>query len=60
MDGSTGHTEHRPEDGPLHQDQNSHTPRTCPEKEERHRDFPNFPKQGLENPLTHYHLKQNK
>lgn len=36
MDGSTGHTEHRPEDGPLHQDQNSHTPRTCPEKEERH------------------------
>lgn len=32
MDGSTGHTEHRPKDGLLHQGQNSHTPHTCPKK----------------------------
>lgn len=33
MDGSTGHTEHRPKDGPLHQGQNSHTPHTCPKRQ---------------------------
>lgn len=32
MDGSTGHTEHRPKDGPLHQGQNCHTPHTCPKR----------------------------
>lgn len=29
-------------------------------KRKKDTDFPNFPKQGLEKPLTHYRLKQNK
>lgn len=32
MDGSTGHTEHKPKDDLPHQGQNFHTPHTCPKK----------------------------
>lgn len=34
MDGSTGHTEHKPKDGLLHQCQSFHTPHTCPKKKD--------------------------